>query len=251
MKGTIKTYLPEKQYGFIKGDDGKDYFFHENEFINKQEITNICEEAFVKFDQQATPKGYKAKMCMLLEATEVSTYVTPSEFLTSKNNKIKGWDVIEVGQWLVHGSSRDSPEHAKKEVQSRAKNLGANAVLELTYYKTTGSEPGTGKGTYYFTIHNFHGRITVLAKRNSQGKLKENNLLGVNRKAERMKSLYDDENSSNKKRDIYVWISSALLILGCYHLTEFLTFILVSVVIIPITFIFGRTAIEGDWLVRC
>ena len=29
MKGTISTYLPEKQYGFIKGEDGKDYFFHE------------------------------------------------------------------------------------------------------------------------------------------------------------------------------------------------------------------------------
>ena len=29
MKGTITTYLPEKLYGFIKGDDGKDYFFHE------------------------------------------------------------------------------------------------------------------------------------------------------------------------------------------------------------------------------
>ena len=27
MQGEIKTYLPDKHYGFIKGDDSKDYFF--------------------------------------------------------------------------------------------------------------------------------------------------------------------------------------------------------------------------------
>jgi cold shock CspA family protein len=43
MKGTIKTYLPEKQYGFIKGDDGKDYFFHESEFRVKSNIGKLCE----------------------------------------------------------------------------------------------------------------------------------------------------------------------------------------------------------------
>ncbi len=75
MKGIIKTYLSEKKYGFIKGDDGKDYFFHVNEFRDKQHISNICEEAFVTFDQQATPKGYKAKNCSLINTADVATYV--------------------------------------------------------------------------------------------------------------------------------------------------------------------------------
>jgi cold shock CspA family protein len=58
MKGTIKSYLPEQRYGFIKGDDGKDYFFHENEFRDRSQVAKLCEEAFVDFEQQATPKGY-------------------------------------------------------------------------------------------------------------------------------------------------------------------------------------------------
>ena len=86
MKGTIKTYLPEKKYGFIRGDDDKDYFFHESEFRNKSHIENLCEEAFVNFDQQATPKGYKAKNCSLLDSSNVFTYITPDEFITSKSN---------------------------------------------------------------------------------------------------------------------------------------------------------------------
>lgn len=47
MQGTIKTSLPEKQYGFIKGDDGKDYFFHESQFKDKTHIGKLCEEAIV------------------------------------------------------------------------------------------------------------------------------------------------------------------------------------------------------------
>ena len=28
MKGTVKMFNKEKGYGFIRGEDGKDYFFH-------------------------------------------------------------------------------------------------------------------------------------------------------------------------------------------------------------------------------
>lgn len=31
MIGQVKTYDARKKYGFISGDDGKDYFFHESE----------------------------------------------------------------------------------------------------------------------------------------------------------------------------------------------------------------------------
>jgi cold shock CspA family protein len=58
VKGVV--YLPEKKYGFLKGDDGKGYFFHANEFV-KAHINNIFEDSFVEFEQFATPKGYNAK----------------------------------------------------------------------------------------------------------------------------------------------------------------------------------------------
>jgi len=59
MTGFIKTYLPNKGYGFIKGDDNKDYFFHKSN-IKKEDINKICENALVEFEEKATPKGYNA-----------------------------------------------------------------------------------------------------------------------------------------------------------------------------------------------
>jgi cold shock CspA family protein len=253
MKGSIKTYLPEQQYGFIKGDDGKDYFFHANEFLNKSHIINICEEALVQFDQQATPKGYKAKKCSLLDSAEVLTYITPSEFYTSKNNEIKGWNKIEDGDWIVHGSSSDSPDHAKDIAKHRAIKLGANAIVDLRYYKTTGEEAGTGKGTHYYTIHNFHGRISTIAKRNSKGVLKKDNLLGANQKAQELKNQYDEQNSFNKRKAITLWGLCILLILGGLGL-EKLQLIKLSQLIYGggitaiIAYTFGRTSDYGYWL---
>lgn len=179
MQGTIKTYLPEKGYGFIKGDDGKDYFFHIREFHNKTHAERVCEAAIVQFEQQATPKGYKAKRCILLNPKDIFTYITPDHFLTSKTDSVRGWEIIERGNWIVHGNSDDSPEAAKQKVIDRAKSVGANAIIELKYYKTTGSSDN-----YRFTIHNFQGRVVTLAKKNSMSKYSVDDLVGLNQQAE-------------------------------------------------------------------
>ncbi len=216
MKGIIKTYLPEKKYGFIKGDDGKDYFFHESEFTDKNQLGKICEDAFVNFNQKATPKGYKAQNCRLINPSDVLTYIVPDEFLTSRSNNIKGWDVIEQGQWMVDGSSRDSPEAAKKNVIGNAAQVGANALLNLEYYKTTGSEAGTGDGTHHFTIHNFRARVVTIAKRNSKGQYKAEDLCGLNARALSLKEnlvekTKQSEDKSKNKR-IISWV--VVLIIG-------------------------------------
>ena len=65
MKGIINTWLSEKGYGFIKGDDGKDYYFNRQDFREKSHIALLAEALPVEFDQQATPKGYRAKKCKL------------------------------------------------------------------------------------------------------------------------------------------------------------------------------------------
>ena len=40
MKGKVKCYSPDKKYGFIIGEDGKDYFVHASKFqgtLNKDD----------------------------------------------------------------------------------------------------------------------------------------------------------------------------------------------------------------------
>ncbi len=241
MKGTIKTYLPEKKYGFIKGDDGKDYFFHASEFIDKRHISNICEETFVNFDQQATPKGYKAKNCSLINATDIVTYVIPEDFITSRSNSVRGWDNLEYSNWIVHGTSRNSPDAAKRDVIDSATRIGANALISLEYYKTTGSEAGTGNGTYHYTIHNFRGHAVTLAKRNSKGNFRADDLLGLNQRAEILKKKLVKQTKASKRKRNIIWL--IITILSFFALGIEPGFIIVFVIA---GFIFGRST-DYDW----
>jgi cold shock CspA family protein len=243
MKGTIKTYLPEKKYGFIKGDDGKDYFFHLSEFKVKDDVSRVCEEAVVDFDQQATPKGYRARSCKLVDPSDVFTYVTPDECIASKSSGVRGWEVMERGDWIVHGSSSDSPEAAKKNLIQRAETIGANGLIDVEYYKTTGSEPGTGKGTYYFTIHNFRGRPVILARRNSQGNLTADELTGVNQKAEVLKKQLRKETEASEMKKYLVWAAVAIGSLVALGTTPFF---IIGLVILGV--ILGRSTDYDSWL---
>ena len=165
MLGLISTYLPEKGYGFIKGDDEKDYFFHKNAFIEKKQISLIAEEARVSFDQQATPRGYRATKCRLLSDSEDILYTTPETFLLSRHSRIKGWETIETGSWIAMGTG-SSPDSAKDDMVKVANKYGANALLNIRYSKSTGEEPSeNGKGTHYFTIHHYEGIISMVGKK--------------------------------------------------------------------------------------
>lgn len=203
MNGIVKTYLPNKRYGFIKGDDGRDYYFHVNEFTDKSQISMICEESIISFDERATPKGYKAVKCSLINSSDILTFTVPDSIITSRSSVIHGWDIIEYGDWIVHGSSKHSPQAAKNDSIKKAAIIGANALVDFDYYKITGSEAGTGRGTHYFTIHNFRGRAAIVAKRHSNGRYTAADLQGLNKRAESLKEKYiKDANSNRKKRYI-------------------------------------------------
>jgi len=211
MQGEIKTFVPEKGYGFIKGDDDKDYFFHVSSFKDQNQFDGICEAAVVSFEQAATSKGYQAKKCVLLNSSSVKTYIVPEDFITSKSDTVKGWEIIEKGDWIVHGSSSDSgqsPNVAKRNAIHNAEKIGANALLELEYYKTTGAKPSDSHssfGTYNFTIHHYRGRIAKVAKRNSKGSYKLGELEGLNEDAEQLKERLVKETRSNIKRHKNTW----------------------------------------------
>ncbi len=55
MKGRVNWYSPDKKYGFIMGEDGKDYFVHASQF---QGILNKDDEVF--FNPVNGEKGMQA-----------------------------------------------------------------------------------------------------------------------------------------------------------------------------------------------
>jgi len=58
MKGQIKFYKMERGYGFITGEDCKDYFFHFKEIMNKEFLSK---DDLVEFKPDSNEKGLVAK----------------------------------------------------------------------------------------------------------------------------------------------------------------------------------------------
>jgi cold shock protein len=57
MKGTVKFFNREKEFGFITGEDGKDYFVHKT---GLQDGVTIDKEDSVTFEAEKGDKGMKA-----------------------------------------------------------------------------------------------------------------------------------------------------------------------------------------------
>ena len=57
MKGTVKFFNGEKKFGFITGEDGKDYFVHESGLEGN---VSLDKEDSVTFETEEGDKGLKA-----------------------------------------------------------------------------------------------------------------------------------------------------------------------------------------------
>lgn len=60
MNGKITRLLKDKRCGFIKGEDRKDYFFHQSGLKNCQ-FLDLEEGQKVEFEETESPKGPRAE----------------------------------------------------------------------------------------------------------------------------------------------------------------------------------------------
>jgi cold shock CspA family protein len=274
MKGQIKSYASEKHYGFIEGIDGKNYYFQSKDFLGKE--SGICEELFVEFEQVASPRGNQAVKIAPLDEKTVG-YIAPDQFLYSETNSIKGWTVVEPSNWTVTCSSETSGaslDGVKEELKQRAKMIHANAMIDLRYSRSTGSEDSNnGNGTHYFTIHTYTARAVNVAKKNANGKLKLEDFQTINKTAEGLKAdwknqyeMERDKNKVNIIRWFKVLVPPGVITMffmgipksyiNSSDLLGLLFFVasigtLVSLVMLAIfLFSFWRTKENGLWLVK-
>ena len=66
MKGKVSWFNEGKGYGFITGEDGKDYFIHFTE-IKKEGFKTLKKEEIVTFTASMGDKGEIAKECTVIE----------------------------------------------------------------------------------------------------------------------------------------------------------------------------------------
>jgi len=185
MEGSVSHFLPSKGFGFIRGDDGRDYFAHQSDFTDAQPP---ADGQRVRFDEDVTPKGYRARAISSIGLATTDLFVVPDGILQTRESEIRDWEVIEASPWRIHGSSRESPDHARADLIRKADLLGATGVVLIQYYKTRGSEAGTGNGTHYFTIHNFHAHPVIVARRHVSGHRRRSELAGLSTRIQQLKA---------------------------------------------------------------
>ena len=61
MTGKITHVVPDKGYGFITGEDGRDYYFHRSALEPGQPFDHLLDGAAVTFDAAHAPKGLRAE----------------------------------------------------------------------------------------------------------------------------------------------------------------------------------------------
>ena len=58
--GTIKKVISDRGFGFITGEDGKEYFFHKDGLSSSLEFDRLGGGENVSFEIQSGPKGDRA-----------------------------------------------------------------------------------------------------------------------------------------------------------------------------------------------
>ncbi|MBN1377457.1 cold shock domain-containing protein [Candidatus Woesearchaeota archaeon] len=64
MKGTVKWFNPRKGFGFIKGEDEKEYFVHISQV---PQDASLNEDDEVEFEAEETEKGLQAQKVKKVE----------------------------------------------------------------------------------------------------------------------------------------------------------------------------------------
>ena len=58
--GTVKRVISERGFGFIVGEDGKEYFFHRDGLTSSIDFDRLVGGEKVSFDTESGPKGERA-----------------------------------------------------------------------------------------------------------------------------------------------------------------------------------------------
>lgn len=165
--GRVRRYDSAKGYGFIAGDDGRDYFFHISTVTGN---APIAQGHRVTFTPGMSTKGPRAGHVVVQAMPS-----QPDRFFMIRGPEVRGYEIVQVIAEDCWYEAFD-PNEAKDGLRDYAISLGANAIVDLHLEKYSKSPYPLwasilggllripGSMTYYQTMHRFHGRAVVIRR---------------------------------------------------------------------------------------
>ena len=92
VKGTVKFYNVKKAFGFIAGEDGKDYFVHAS---GMEPGTKLFENNLVEFETEEGDKGPKAVNVKRLDDGDKPPAAEPSEETSEESSEDEAQEAEE------------------------------------------------------------------------------------------------------------------------------------------------------------
>jgi cold shock CspA family protein len=156
MHGKVRSFVPEKNYGFIDGDDGNSYYVHASDIRNH---LNLAPGQQVEFDPFPTPKGLRARKVLPGLAPQM-IYAVPDAFIMTRDHYVRGCETVAVLSRNCWGEVND-PNVAREQLKTVAIQQGANAVVSMRLEKYTKAE---GCSNYQYTMHRFYGDAVIVRR---------------------------------------------------------------------------------------
>ncbi|MGY2263363.1 cold-shock protein [Pseudomonas sp. SDO55104_S430] len=148
-KGIVCSFIPERGFGFILGDDGRNYFVH-RENVNGAELVDGQQ---VDFMGMPTAKGYKAVNVVPGDLPKSgAAFESPRHFIWTEDNEPNGFRVKYMlgSGWSESGTIQE----AKAALVRMCKERRGNAVLNVRLEKSIHRH---GFSNYHYTRHRFKG----------------------------------------------------------------------------------------------
>lgn len=157
ISGVVRSFMPEKGFGFIQGDDGRSYFVHSKSV----EGGELFDGQSVVFEGQPGPKGYRALRVKPGECPQPSglAYESPNRFIWTRDSTARGFEIIfNLGSGYAESNS---PNEARSLLEKASAARGGNAVLNVQLMKYSRSD---GCSNYRYTVHRFTGDYANVQK---------------------------------------------------------------------------------------
>ena len=126
MKGQVKWFSLKKGYGFITGEDSKDYFFH---YTMMPHGVLLKEEDSINFEVLKTEKGLQAKDITLSDAP-VIVAKDPKTIETEPKTIEEESEVTKEVKPEPEAESKPAPNTQSTEEESKPESSDSEPVIE-------------------------------------------------------------------------------------------------------------------------